>query len=504
MTSTPIRTAALLVAVATATTALSGQSTRARREVEIIGHRGAAGLAPENTLAAFRRACAIGVTGIELDVHLTADSVLVVHHDYTLHPDHTRDAAGAYSIGEPRPLLRQLTVAQLRMYDVGQLRPGSDYAKRHPLQEPHSGERVPTLDEVITLFKAECAPPTRLVVEIKTDPTRPELSAPPALLAERTVTQLRRRGVANRAQIIAFDWRAVMRVQQIAADMPTSYLTYEGRDSTDWNTIEIGRAGAAIWMGGIDVDAHGGSVPRAIAAAGGRHWSPHFRNLTAERIAEAHALGLRVYPWTVDDPADMKAMIELGVDGITTDRPDLLRDLLATRGYGARVASHRPRATTESGLSASVFTEVPTSFPSFRRPTERKFIMGPFGLAGFAYGAVDVTIMLSPSNIRVNGMAFIDPSMVSLPLASSTLSLVQRAVTESLVSPIDIPFHLPETSEAVSRTGAGVIATAVVSAAGVSAFVQATSTKAKQNILRMEPSLVAVGDRREPFTTGQL
>ncbi|WP_353265735.1 hypothetical protein [Gemmatimonas sp.] len=100
-------------------------------------------------------------------------------------------------------------------------------------------------------------------------------------------------------------------------------------------------------------------------------------------------------------------------------------------------------------------------------------------------------------------MASFDPSIVSLPLASSTLSLVQRAVTESPVSPIDIPFHLPETSEAVSSTGAGVIAAAVVSAAGVSAFEQATSTKAKQNILRMEPSLVAVGDRREPFTSGK-
>ncbi|AMW06580.1 hypothetical protein GEMMAAP_05530 [Gemmatimonas phototrophica] len=317
---------------------LVAQPMRSARSFEIIGHRGAAGLAPENTLAAFRRACALGVTGIELDVHLSADSVLVVHHDYTLHPDLTRDSSGAYSIAEPRPLLRALSVPQLQRYDVGQLRPGSDYAKRHPLQQPSEGERVPTLAAVIALFKAECAPPTRLVVEIKTDPTHPELSAPPALLAERTIAQLRDHGVDDRAQIIAFDWRAVMRVQQIAPTMPTSYLTFEGRDSTDWNTIQIGRPGAAIWMGGVDVDAHGGSVPRAIAAAGGKHWSPHLRNVTAERLAEAHALGLRVYPWTVDDPADMKALIAMGVDGITTDRPDLLRAVLVALGreQGAR------------------------------------------------------------------------------------------------------------------------------------------------------------------------
>jgi glycerophosphoryl diester phosphodiesterase len=323
---------ALCGALGASATGLNAQPTPGTRPFEIIGHRGAAGLAPENTLAAFRRACAIGVTGIELDVHLSADSVLVVHHDYALHPELTRDSSGAYSIAEPRPLLRELSLSQLQRYDVGQLRPGSDYAKRHPLQQPHNGERVPTLNQVIALFKAECAPPTRLVVEIKTDPTRPEISAPPALLAERTVAALRAHGVDDRAQIIAFDWRAVMRVQQIAPSIPTSYLTFEGRDSTDWNTIEIGRPGAAAWMGGVDVDEHGGSVPRAIAAAGGKHWSPNFRNVTAERLAEAHTLGLRVYPWTVDDPADMKTLIELGVDGITTDRPDLLREVLAAHG----------------------------------------------------------------------------------------------------------------------------------------------------------------------------
>ncbi|MCE2903067.1 MAG: glycerophosphodiester phosphodiesterase family protein [Gemmatimonas sp.] len=301
------------------------------RPLEIIGHRGAAGLAPENTLAAFRRACAVGVAGIELDVHLTADSVLVVHHDYALHPDLTRDARGAYSITEPRPLLRARTAAALRVYDVGRLRPGSEYAAKHPEQQPVDGERIPTLDQVITLFRAECAPPTRLVVEIKTDPTKPEVSAPPEVVARHTVAQLRSRGVADRSQVIAFDWRAAMAVQRLAPEIPTSYLTFEGKDSTEWNTIEIGHPGAAAWMGGLDVDDHGGSVPRAIAAAGGRAWSPYFRNVTAECLAEAHALGLRVYPWTVNDPAEMQRLIEMGVDGITTDRPDLLRGVLQRR-----------------------------------------------------------------------------------------------------------------------------------------------------------------------------
>lgn len=293
--------------------------------LEIIGHRGAAGLEPENTLAAFRRACAIGVAGIELDVHLTRDSVLVVHHDYTLHPDIARDASGTWVSPQNRPAIQQLTHAQLQQYDVGRLRPGSDYAKRHPDQTARDGERIPTLDAVVSMFQADCPASTRLVVEIKTDPTNPHYSATPNALAEHTVALLKKRRVLTRAQIIAFDWRPLRRVRELDPSISTSHLTFEGKD---WNTIEIGKAGPAAWMGDIDVDDHGGSVPRAIHAAGGKNWSPNSANVTPERVREAHALGLKVYVWTVNVEADMTRFIAMGVDGFTTDHPDILRRLL--------------------------------------------------------------------------------------------------------------------------------------------------------------------------------
>lgn len=316
------------IVLATAVLACRTEAQQTRTRVEIIGHRGAAGLAPENTVAAFRRACEIRVDGIELDVHLTADSVLVVHHDYALHPDIARDPSGAWVDPKQRPQLHQMTVAEIKRYDVGRLRPGSDYAKRHPDQQQIDGERVPTLDEVITLFLDRCPPPTRLVVEIKTDPTNPSFSAPPELVADRTMALLTRRGVAMRAQIIAFDWRPLAQVVRIAPQQSTSHLTFEGKD---WNTIEVGKPGPSAWMGAVDVDDHGGSVPRAIRAARGRNWSPNTANVTRESVSESHRLGQRVFVWTVNTRDDMQRFIDLGVDGITTDRPDILRALMDGR-----------------------------------------------------------------------------------------------------------------------------------------------------------------------------
>lgn len=303
----------------------SGSFAQAARRFEIIGHRGAAALAPENTLASFRRACAIGVDGVELDVHLTADSVLVVHHDYWLHPDLARDSTGNYVAPKPRPLLRSLTLAQIKTYDVGRLRAGSDYAKRHAEQVPSDGERIPTLDEAIVEFLASCPRTTRLLVEIKTDPPNPTWSADPVFVANRVVQQLQKHRAIERAQVIAFDWRALRRVQQIEPTLPVSYLTIS---SKDWDTIESGKPGASVWMAGIDVDDFGGSTPRAVAGTGSRMWSPNSGNVTPESVEEAHKLGLKIYPWTANTREDMVKFIQMGVDGITTDKPDLLLQIL--------------------------------------------------------------------------------------------------------------------------------------------------------------------------------
>jgi glycerophosphoryl diester phosphodiesterase len=90
------------------------------------------------------------------------------------------------------------------------------------------------------------------------------------------------------------------------------------------------------WLAGFDLAAHGGSVPRLAQTAGCAVWSPFYRNVTAENLKEAHALGLKVTPWTVNDPAEMTRLIDMGVDGLITDYPDRAQPVLAAKGLTFR------------------------------------------------------------------------------------------------------------------------------------------------------------------------
>jgi glycerophosphoryl diester phosphodiesterase len=119
---------------------------------DLQGHRGARGLAPENTLAAFEAALAVGVVTLELDTVLTRDDVVVISHDATLNPDLTRDAGGRFIDG-PGPAIRSLRLDELRSYDVGRLRPGSRYAQNFPEQVGVDGQRIPTLAELFGLVR---------------------------------------------------------------------------------------------------------------------------------------------------------------------------------------------------------------------------------------------------------------------------------------------------------------------------------------------------------------
>jgi len=295
---------------------------------DLQGHRGARGLAPENTLPAFARALSVGVTTLELDLGLTRDGVLVVAHDTHLSRDLARGPDGQW-LGARGPALFSMTFAELQRFDVGRLRPGSAYAARFASQQGADGVRVPRLADVLFLVERAGNRAVRFNVETKLDPRDPAATASPEAFADAVVAFVRERGLAARVTVQSFDWRSLARVRERAPEIELSCLTAQqpGED-----TVQAEVPGAKPWLAGLDPQAHGGSVPRLVAALGARIWSPHFQDLTAERLRAARALGLRVLPWTANEPRDMERLIALGVDGIITDYPDRLRAVMAEKG----------------------------------------------------------------------------------------------------------------------------------------------------------------------------
>ena len=286
------------------------RAARVTRPCAIIGHRGARGLYPENTLEGFAGALALGVDALELDVALTADGVVVVTHDPALNANLTRDASGAW-LDAPGPLIWSLRAAELTAYDVGRLRPGTPYAALYPDQTPHDGARIPLLADVLRLGQA-----VDFVIELKTFPGEPGRSAGGPELAEAVAAVADAADATPRITVEAFDWRGPRHLRRARPDVRLAWLTRA-------ETVRD----AALWWGGPVPADYGGSVPRAVAAEGGPVWAPDHADLTPALIDEAHALGLQVVPWTVNDPADMRRLVRWGVDGVVSDRPDLVRRL---------------------------------------------------------------------------------------------------------------------------------------------------------------------------------
>jgi glycerophosphoryl diester phosphodiesterase len=294
--------------------------------LDLQGHRGARGLLPENTLPAFQRALELGVTTLEMDIAITSDGVLVVSHDPMLNPDLVRDAAGRF-LEQHGPAIKSLTWAQLQAYDVGRIKPGTEYARQFPDQQPLDGTRFPRLADVFELVKRLGDDKVRFDIETKVNPEKPEETLAPEPFARALVDEIRRAGMAGRAQIQSFDWRTLQVVQKIAPEIDTVYLTVQRR----FDNIGAGRAEGSRWTAGIQYREHG-SVPKMVKAAGGSHWAAYFGDLDGSKVKEAQGLGLKVLAWTVNDPAVMARMIDFGVDGLITDRPDLARKLLEARG----------------------------------------------------------------------------------------------------------------------------------------------------------------------------
>jgi glycerophosphoryl diester phosphodiesterase len=294
---------------------------------DLQGHRGARGLRPENTLAGFSFALSVGLTTLETDLAVTKDGVLVLSHDRSLNPDIVRGPDGRW-LAAKGPPINTLTLAELKRYDIGRLDPASRYAAQFPEQRAEDGERFPALVEVFDLVKARSRP-VRLNLETKITPDAPGESVDPATFARLVVEAVRASGLTGEVTIQSFDWRTLVAARKLAPEIDTVCLTIESERD---DTVQRNADRASPWHAGLDLRAYRGSLPGLAKAAGCGTWSPFWRNVSAAEVAESHALGLKVLPWTVNDPREMARLIGMRVDGLITDYPDRARKVMAGEG----------------------------------------------------------------------------------------------------------------------------------------------------------------------------
>jgi glycerophosphoryl diester phosphodiesterase len=260
-----------------------------------IAHRGGAALKPENTMSAFSAAIARGCDGAELDVQLSADGVVVVHHDYRLNPAITRHA-GSWLSGQT-PAIKDLSYAALQAYDIGRIDPNSDYARAHPRLAATEGERIPPLEAVVARAR-EARFPFYLFVELKSsnDPD----SSDPILLADEALAVME--NYLDRTIFVGFDWRGLTHIKRVAP-------------------------GARCWFTTDFLEGDIRPILDNIADNKANGWFPDFRNATPQNVTYAREIGLKVGAWTVNQPADMKKLLALDINAICTDRPDILQSL---------------------------------------------------------------------------------------------------------------------------------------------------------------------------------
>ncbi len=288
------------------------------------GHRGARGLRPENTLPSFEAALDAGAAAVETDVHLTADGVPVLLHDPTLQ-DRKHRLGPAVHPAPPsprfRPSVHRLTAAQLAAY-VADRNPDAtafpeQAAESAPLAAAIHGDAeyaIPTLADLYRFVAAyagdagkaagktdaQRANAARVIidVELKRVPFRADdWNQPDGRMEQQVLDVIRAAGAVGRTWVRSFDHRCVRRLRQLEPGL-TGVVLVEGTTPVD--------PAAVVW------------------AADAQVYAPDFRFLDEEQVRQCRDAGIRVVPWTVNDPADWARLVGWGVDGITTDYPDRL------------------------------------------------------------------------------------------------------------------------------------------------------------------------------------
>ena len=293
--------------------------------IRVVGHRGARGILPENSIVGFDFALSIGVDLLEFDVLLTADDVPVIIHNHELHGSAVRGPDGKFLNGE-QPRVASLWMEDVARFDIGRLNGATEYGRRFPDQAQLDGIKVPRLTELLHLVSQSKYANAYLMLELKSDPDLAHDSKARERIVSIVCNEVRAAGLTDRTLLHSFDWALLAECRRQAPDMPISFLTQLHENADD-----VGEDSALPVT--PDLDRPGASVPDEVSRAGGSLWCPHFSEITTDDLARARELDLCVAVWTVNEAEDIDAMIDLGVDAIVTDYPGRVQRRLSDRGY---------------------------------------------------------------------------------------------------------------------------------------------------------------------------
>ena len=273
--------------------------------LDIQGHRGCRGLLPENTVPGFLHALDLGVHTLEMDVVISADQDVIVSHEPFFNHEISTSPTGETitESNEKDHNLYKLTTSAIQQYDVG--------LKVHPRFATQQKIAIskPTLDEVVSAVNQYCSSRDRKTpsynIEIKRKPEHdgsyhPEYSA----FADLVIQKINELGIADQTTVQCFDIETLQYIHNTYPEVPLVFLV-ENIMPTTYNLDKLGFTPAI--------------------------YSPHYKLVTAKMIKHCHGKGVRVIPWTINDVPDMQEAINLGVDGIITDYPDRLIELVKSR-----------------------------------------------------------------------------------------------------------------------------------------------------------------------------
>lgn len=316
---------------------------------DLEAHRGGRDVRPENTFYSYAYAIELGATSIECDMQLTKDGQIVMSHNPILNSDITRDENGNY-IENNKYDIRLMTVDELKKFDVGVMDPNcGEYYDLHGKTQFTYDAKIPTLEELMQLIQSYGDKNIVLNIETKSYPDPASAgyknNADPKKFVEVFNNIVKKYDMEDRVVLQSFDWQTLIEMKKLNPNISTSALWQEqpswGRDSESLRRYEKKKS---PWLGGLDIKDYQGNPVKAAHAIGADIISPYYTEISKQDVDEAHSLGMKVVPWTVNNEKDMNMLLDMGVDGIISDKPWLLKQVLEKRN----IKLHTPTVNVDS------------------------------------------------------------------------------------------------------------------------------------------------------------